>query len=171
MLLRWVWLDEGHQRARDITAACKVAIADLAPTPATQGGHVPDIPIPDGALISKWWWFFTFTQASESEGELELTLLSYVTRIAPQRYCWGSTSLIKLWWMREAVWLPFAAHMDLCEWGSLYVLPIRRPWWSCTLDSVHVWWAAKWYAVHVGAAQEQLVRELQYLMQTYWMVW
>ncbi len=22
------------------------------PTPATQGGHVPDIPLPDGALIS-----------------------------------------------------------------------------------------------------------------------
>ncbi len=25
---------------------------DLAPTPATQGGHVPGMPVPDGALIS-----------------------------------------------------------------------------------------------------------------------
>ena len=25
---------------------------DLAPTPATQGGHVPGLPVPDGALIS-----------------------------------------------------------------------------------------------------------------------
>jgi len=25
---------------------------DLAPTPATQGGHVPGVPVPDGALIS-----------------------------------------------------------------------------------------------------------------------
>ena len=24
----------------------------MVPTPATQGGHVPDIPRPDGALIS-----------------------------------------------------------------------------------------------------------------------
>ncbi len=24
----------------------------MVPTPATQGGHVPDIPLPDGALIS-----------------------------------------------------------------------------------------------------------------------
>ena len=25
---------------------------DLAPTPATQGGHVPNVLVPDGALIS-----------------------------------------------------------------------------------------------------------------------
>jgi hypothetical protein len=24
----------------------------MVPTPITQGGHVPDIPLPDGALIS-----------------------------------------------------------------------------------------------------------------------
>ena len=27
-------------------------IQDLAPTPATQRGHVPGVPVPDGALIS-----------------------------------------------------------------------------------------------------------------------
>ena len=31
---------------------CEVATNDLVPTPITQGGHVPDIPLPDGALIS-----------------------------------------------------------------------------------------------------------------------
>jgi hypothetical protein len=31
---------------------CEVATKDMVPTPATQGGHVPDIPLPDGALIS-----------------------------------------------------------------------------------------------------------------------
>ncbi len=30
----------------------EVATKDMVPTPATQGGHVPDIPLPDGALIS-----------------------------------------------------------------------------------------------------------------------
>jgi hypothetical protein len=29
----------------------EVATKDMVPTPATQGGHVPDIPLPDGALI------------------------------------------------------------------------------------------------------------------------
>ena len=31
---------------------CEVATKDMVPTPATQGGHVPDIPLPDGTLIS-----------------------------------------------------------------------------------------------------------------------
>jgi hypothetical protein len=30
----------------------EVATKDMVPTPITQGGHVPDIPLPDGALIS-----------------------------------------------------------------------------------------------------------------------
>jgi hypothetical protein len=30
----------------------EVEIVDMAPTPATQGGPVPGVPIPDGALIS-----------------------------------------------------------------------------------------------------------------------
>jgi hypothetical protein len=30
----------------------EVATKDMVPTPATQGGHVPDIPLPDCALIS-----------------------------------------------------------------------------------------------------------------------
>ena len=29
-----------------------VATKDMVPAPITQGGHVPDIPLPDGALIS-----------------------------------------------------------------------------------------------------------------------
>ncbi len=31
---------------------CEVATKDMVPTPATQGGHVSDIPLLDGALIS-----------------------------------------------------------------------------------------------------------------------
>ncbi len=30
----------------------EVTTKDMVPTPATQGGHVPDIPVSDGALIS-----------------------------------------------------------------------------------------------------------------------
>ncbi len=30
----------------------EVATKDMVPNPATQGSHVPDIPLPDGALIS-----------------------------------------------------------------------------------------------------------------------
>ena len=30
----------------------EVATKYMVPTPITQGGHVPDIPLPDGALIS-----------------------------------------------------------------------------------------------------------------------
>ena len=38
----------------------------MAPTPATQGGHVPDIPLPDGALISDD--DDSFISNTESEG-------------------------------------------------------------------------------------------------------
>ena len=31
---------------------CEVVTKDMVPIPITQGGHVPDIPLPDGALIS-----------------------------------------------------------------------------------------------------------------------
>ncbi len=43
---------------------------DLAPTPATQGGHVPGMPVPNGALISdvKNDSFIVNTD-TESEGE------------------------------------------------------------------------------------------------------
>ena len=46
---------------------------DLAPTPATQGGHFPGVPVPDGALISdnKDDSFITDADAdTESEGDL-----------------------------------------------------------------------------------------------------
>jgi hypothetical protein len=58
-----VWLDaEGREQSKiELRKQCKrneelmrnreVATKDMAPTPATQGGHVPDIPFPDGALI------------------------------------------------------------------------------------------------------------------------
>jgi hypothetical protein len=38
----------------------------MVPTPATQGGHVPDIPLPDGALISND--DDSFISNTESEG-------------------------------------------------------------------------------------------------------
>ncbi len=75
--------------------------------------------------------------------------------------CWGSTSLIKLWWMREVVCLPFAACMDLCEWGrwlmffpyafnddaalwmqSMLELPrICGPCWSRSPRICGPWWS------------------------------
>ncbi len=45
---------------------CEVATKDMVPTPATQGGHVPDIPLPDGALISDD--DDSFISDTESEG-------------------------------------------------------------------------------------------------------
>ena len=48
----------------------QVATKDLAPTPATQGGHVPGVHVPDGALISENEDDFFITDAdSESEGD------------------------------------------------------------------------------------------------------
>jgi hypothetical protein len=58
-----VWLDaEGRQQGKlelwqqkrneELMCNRKVATQDLAPTPGTQGGHVPGLPVPDGALIS-----------------------------------------------------------------------------------------------------------------------
>ncbi len=59
-----VWLDaEGHEqgklelrqqqkRIEELMYNCKVATQDLAPTPGAHGGHVPGLPVPDGALIT-----------------------------------------------------------------------------------------------------------------------
>ncbi len=44
----------------------EVATKDMVPTPATQGGHVPDIPLPDSALISDD--DDSFISNTESEG-------------------------------------------------------------------------------------------------------
>ncbi len=46
----------------------EVATKDMAPTPATQGGHVPDIPLPDITLISDD--DDSFISDTESEGGL-----------------------------------------------------------------------------------------------------
>ena len=51
----------------------EVATKDMVPTPATQGGHVPDIPIPDGALISED--DDSFISNTESEGCLVVPML------------------------------------------------------------------------------------------------
>jgi hypothetical protein len=45
----------------------EVDTKDMVPTPATQGGHVPDIPLPDGALISDD--DDSFISDAESEGD------------------------------------------------------------------------------------------------------
>jgi hypothetical protein len=44
----------------------EVASKDMVPTPATQGGHVPDIPLPDSVLISDD--DDSFISNAESEG-------------------------------------------------------------------------------------------------------
>ncbi len=56
------------QRKRNEELMCnrEVATKDMTPTPATQGGHAPDIPLPDGALISDD--NDSFISNTESEG-------------------------------------------------------------------------------------------------------
>jgi hypothetical protein len=39
-------------RNEELMRNCEVATKDMVPTPITQGGYVPDIPLWDGALIS-----------------------------------------------------------------------------------------------------------------------
>ncbi len=59
---------------------CEVATKDMVPTPATQGGHVPDIPLPDGVLISND--DDSFISDIESEGGLVVpTLMIIVPRV------------------------------------------------------------------------------------------
>jgi hypothetical protein len=73
-----IWLDaEGHEQSKiELWKQCKrneelmrnrkVATKDMVPTPATQGGHIPDIPLLDGALISDD--DDSFISDTESEG-------------------------------------------------------------------------------------------------------
>jgi hypothetical protein len=73
-----VWLDaEGrqqskielrkqHKRNEEMMCNREVATKDMVPTPAIQGGHVPNIPLPDGALISDD--DDSFISDTESEG-------------------------------------------------------------------------------------------------------
>jgi hypothetical protein len=73
-----VWLDaEGCEQSKiELWKQCKcnedsmlnhdMTTKDMVPTPATQGGHVPDIPLPDGALISNDDDYFISN--TESEG-------------------------------------------------------------------------------------------------------
>jgi hypothetical protein len=72
------WLDaEGREQNKiELQKQCKrneelmrnreVDTKDMVLTPATQGGHVPDIPLPDGALISND--DDSFISNAESEG-------------------------------------------------------------------------------------------------------
>ena len=55
----------------------EVATKDLVKTPNTQGGHVPNIPVPDGALISEDNNSFILLD-TESEGDFGLNHQSVV---------------------------------------------------------------------------------------------
>ena len=48
----------------------QLEIVDMAPTPATQGGPVPNVPLPDGALISDDDDSF-ISRDTESEGDFD----------------------------------------------------------------------------------------------------
>ncbi len=73
-----VWLDaEGREQSKielwkqrkrneEMMRNCEVATKDMVRTPATQGGNVPDIPLPDGMLISDD--DDSFISDTESEG-------------------------------------------------------------------------------------------------------
>jgi len=52
----------------------EVEIVGMAPTPATQGGPVPGVPVPDGALISDDNNSF-ISLDTESEGDFGLNHL------------------------------------------------------------------------------------------------
>ena len=45
-------LRQQRKQNKELMRNCEVAAKDMVPTPITQGGHVPDILLPDGALIS-----------------------------------------------------------------------------------------------------------------------
>jgi hypothetical protein len=55
-----------RNRNEELMRNCEVATNDMVPTPATQGGHVPDIPLPDGALITNH--DDSFISDTESDG-------------------------------------------------------------------------------------------------------
>jgi hypothetical protein len=76
-----VWLDaEGREQSKlelrqqrkrndELMRNRDMAIADMAPTPATQGGPVPNDPVPDGALISDDDDDSFISNDTESEGD------------------------------------------------------------------------------------------------------
>lgn len=114
-----------------------------------------------------WWWFFTFTQASESEGDMELTLLCDVTCIALWRYAAEGAPV----WSSFGEWgRLFDSHLQpawICvNEGDGYVLPIHRQWCSCTLDAVHVGSAKNMRSMMEPQSKNMWsMMELQYLMQ------
>jgi hypothetical protein len=55
----------------------------MVPTPATQGGHVPDIPLPDGALISDY-DILLFPIQNQREVLVVPTLMIMVPRVLSQ---------------------------------------------------------------------------------------
>ena len=59
-------LRKQRKRNEELIRNREVATKDMVPTPATQGGHVPDIPLPDGALTSDD--DDSFISNTESEG-------------------------------------------------------------------------------------------------------
>ncbi len=56
-----------RNRNEELMRNREVVTKDMVPTPATQGGHVPDIPLPDGALIP--YDDDSFISNTESEGD------------------------------------------------------------------------------------------------------
>ncbi len=63
--VHWKWKKK-KEHNEELMRNCEVATKDMVPTPATQGGHVPDIPLPDGTLISND--DNSFISNTESEG-------------------------------------------------------------------------------------------------------
>jgi hypothetical protein len=91
-----VWLDaEGREQSKiELLKQCKlneelmrnreVATKDMVPTPTTQGGHVPDIPLPDGALISNDDDSYIYDTESEGDFLGVPTLMIMVPRVLSQ---------------------------------------------------------------------------------------
>ncbi len=64
--VRWKWKKKQCKCNEELMRNREVATKDMVPTPATQGGHIPDIPLPDGTLISND--DDSFNSNTESEG-------------------------------------------------------------------------------------------------------
>jgi hypothetical protein len=117
-----VWLDaEGREQSKielrkqrkrneELMRNREMATKDMALTPATQGGHVPDIPLPNGALISND--DDSFISDTESEGGFGVpTLIKIVPRMLSQ--------------MRELKDLTLPLMVKVCVGPHEDVTPLR----------------------------------------------
>jgi hypothetical protein len=72
------------KRIEELMRNCEVATKDMVPTPITQGGCVPNIPLPDGALISDDDDSFISSHTESGEVSLVPALMMMVPTVLSQ---------------------------------------------------------------------------------------